>query len=116
MNTHTTTTTTTAPAAAPCVAPTPNWMSLNVTAKDEHGVWHTSVCLDRMFENGHMIQSWGCGEDAETSLANARLIAAAPDLLAALDMLADLCEGRELFPNAVAAARAAITKAREAAR
>jgi hypothetical protein len=72
-----------------------------------------------MFENGHMIQSWGCGEDAETSLANARLIAAAPDLLAALKALAPILDNDGPLVAAYAdiepLVRAAILKA-EAAR
>jgi hypothetical protein len=45
-------------------------------------------------------------------LANARLIAAAPDLLAALESLLPYANGSESFAAEVAAARAAIAKAR----
>lgn len=53
-------------------------------------------------------------EDFDTCAANARLIAAAPDLLAALQMMLDQHGGLEVSPTAKAA-RAAIAKATGAA-
>ena len=52
------------------------------------------------------------GEDKETSLANAKLIAAAPDLLEALQNICDSCDGNNP-EHAIFyfTAQAAITKA-----
>lgn len=52
----------------------------------------------------------GFGQDRETNEANARLIAAAPEMLEALIAIVNYCENRNLpYP---ASARAAIAKAR----
>ena len=42
------------------------------------------------------------------SQADARLIAVAPAMLAALESFVDLCAGRDLFPNLVEEARSII--------
>ncbi len=61
-----------------------------------------------------------CGRNAEVCAANARLIAAAPDLLAACKLLADYADldvygkddrGEKMLDKAIAAAYAVIAKA-----
>ena len=60
-----------------------DWLSVGATTYGD-GVWQTAVVSDRMAEKGHNIIVWAMGATAEESLANARLMAAAPRLLAAL--------------------------------
>jgi hypothetical protein len=75
--------------------------------KHTKGSWYVSAGLQVSSENGNIAKVWAKGNGEGSS--NARLIAAAPDLLNALTVLADACE-RMAIP--VDAARAAIAKAR----
>lgn len=56
-------------------------------------------------EQAHSVRSH------ETNTANARLIASAPDLLEALQVLTELCEGKEIFSLSIAQSHEAIAKA-----
>ncbi len=90
------------------------------------GPWKTGRALNttgsvKIVHRGHLTLAWASCEDVsditrDEAMANASLIAAAPDLLAALrDMVATWEGPRELaaikFAQNVIAARAAIAKA-----
>ena len=62
---------------------------------------------------GHTASVYGCPEEAATAFANARLIAAAPDLLAACELLLIyLGDWDDMENETCAAARKAIAKAK----
>lgn len=61
-----------------------------------------------MTQSGHVITSWAYGDTPDEVRANARLIAAAPELLAALEHIAALVdlnkpEMQRAFDKAIAA-------------
>lgn len=68
----------------------------------------TSVVVERDGQVVQIAECSGFGRMSDECLADARLIAAAPDLLNALTVLADHCERKGIPVNA---ARAAIAKA-----
>ena len=73
------------------------------------GPWHATLHQVGDENNVRVADCYSLEKGHDTARANARLIAAAPDLLAALEallLLADPCE------SAVGVARAAIAKAR----
>ena len=78
------------------------------------GPWHVeSICHQWDVWSGIEIELGGRGETLIVECdkeADARLIAAAPDLLAACEALMDLHDGRSV--RAIVMARAAIAKAR----
>lgn len=87
-----------------------------MTTKYTPGPWRTTGT--RIANESRVLIAAVCGAsgDDNTEAANARLIAAAPDLLAALrELLAKHDEGREdlsdLWPKQASVARAAIARA-----
>ena len=70
--------------------------------RDAQGEHIAHVCdLDDGVANDYLYEA----------IANARLMAAAPDLLAALRALCDICEDDDQYPQHTEAARAAIARA-----
>ena len=88
-----------------------------MTTKHTPGPWKAHLDQVSIVEmsDGHQFYVGGEDQSTDTIDANAALISAAPDLLAALGHLVGVCEGRTL-PNekhpAVVQARKAIAKAK----
>ena len=89
----------------------------------QHTAEHWEICQNWQEERSKKIQPQGCdigvaiayGDTEEEATANARLIAAAPELLSALEKIADYVFGMESELNICSSvwmdARAAIAKA-----
>ena len=83
-----------------------------MTKQHTPGPWHVEPAPNRVHfavrnDGVHVVTGWREGA------ANARLIAAAPDLLEALRRLVDACDHEKISGSQVTNARAAITKAEE---
>ncbi len=96
-----------------------------VTAQHTPGPWHRepSSCVIRDANDNRVALAESIFQKADVAFANARLIAAAPELLAALELTADSMEWamaafpdipkQSEFANRLSDARAAIAKARQ---
>jgi hypothetical protein len=85
-------------------------------AKHTAGPWMTNgTAIETVVEPSYVIASVYEGDavdiDSATADANARVIAAAPDLLAALKAFLDAGDGHDDFTDEWPAARAAVDKA-----
>lgn len=89
-----------------------------MTTKHTPGPWSTEVDRKKALEinivSGNrpfVATAWPANHPDKEQEANARLIAAAPDLLKALEELLEVTDFHELYGSRTEAARAAIAKA-----
>jgi len=80
--------------------------------------WKTAHSYDRAYirtikdaQGEHIAHVCDLDDAIPEATANARLMAAAPDLLAALRALCEICEDDDHYPQHTEAARAAIARA-----
>lgn len=79
--------------------------------KTAHSYGRTYIRTIRDAQGEHIAHVCDLHDATPEAIANARLMAAAPDLLAALRALCEICEDDDQYPQNTEAARAAIARA-----
>lgn len=105
--------------AKSCAAMVWRWLTVTVVRKGLDMVWRLDGCISMqnldIVRGGNRIAMIDCDNEALSDgdiVANARLIAAAPDLLAALEGALDALRDSGEYPETARLARAAVNKAK----